>query len=289
MKVLITGAKGQLGKALLASAPADMVVTALDRHGLDITNQEAIDAAMAEVLPDCVINAAAYTAVDKAEEDPESAHAANALAPGLLASSAAFYGARFVHISTDFVFDGRQSHPYATDDVTAPLGVYGLTKRVGEQATVLAHPEALIVRTAWVYSEHSGNFVQTMLRLMRERDEIRVVSDQIGTPTFATHLAQSIWSLLGKGAKGIFHYTDAGVASWYDFAVAIQEEARALGLLDRMIAVLPIATADYPTPALRPAYSVLDKTKTTQLIGAAPHWRDGLRTMLNRQRENGNG
>lgn len=286
MKVIITGADGQLGRALAVRAPANAVVTSFNRAALDITNAAAVKVAVNAAQPDLIINAAAYTAVDKAEADAENARMVNTDAPGILAQTAEVHRARFVHISTDFVFDGSQSHPYGVCDVTAPLGVYGKTKRDGELAVLASCPSALIVRTAWVYSEHSGNFVQTMLRLMAEREEVKVVADQVGSPTFAANLAGAIWSLAASDAQGIYHYTDAGVASWYDFALAVQEEGLSLGLLNRKVPVVPIATADYPTPAKRPFYSVLDKTLTTELIGAAPHWREALRAMLTIQKEN---
>ena len=277
MKVLITGARGQLGRALIATAPESAVLDATDVAELDICDAAAVAAHLAATRPDLVINAAAYTAVDRAESDEAAAHRINAEAVGNLARAAGDTGARLVHVSTDFVFDGRQSTPYAPDAAPNPLSAYGRTKLAGEQA---AGAEALIVRTAWVYAAQGGNFVHTMLRLMAERDQVRVVADQIGTPTHATGLAEAIWSLSARDARGIFHHTDSGAASWYDFAVAIQEEALARGRLTREIPVEPIATADYPTPAMRPAYSVLDKSATAALIGTAPHWRTRLRRMI---------
>jgi dTDP-4-dehydrorhamnose reductase len=182
-----------------------------------------------------------------------------------------------VHVSTDFVFDGKASSPYAPDAPTRPLGVYGATKRDGE---IAAGADALIVRTAWVYAAAGNNFVRTMLRLMAERDEVRVVADQIGTPTHAASLARAIWALAAAGSTGHYHWTDAGAASWYDFAVAIQEEALALGLLSRAVPIVPIRTVDYPTPAQRPAFSILDKTTTWAITGPARHWRAELRDCL---------
>ena len=281
MKVLVTGANGQLGQALAASVPAGADLTALDRAALDIGDDEAVAAAIDAIAPDLVVNAAAYTAVDKAESDAEAAWRVNAAGPGHLAAAAAGRKARFIHVSTDFVFDGASGIPYRPDQPTAPLGVYGASKRAGEEAVLAAHPDALIVRTAWVYGTSGHNFVRTMLRLMAERDELRVVADQIGTPTYATGLAHALWALDAAGAQGIHHWTDSGAASWYDFAVAIQEEALALGLLARAVPVLPIATGDYPTPARRPSYSILDKASAVALVGApAPHWRVHLRDML---------
>jgi len=285
MRVLITGANGQVGRALQATAPAGAELVSTDVDQLDICNPDAVARFVAEARPALIVNSAAYTAVDRAEGDADLAHRINADAVGHLAVAAAANGARLVHISTDFVFDGTKGSPYLPDDAPNPLSVYGATKLAGERA---AGPAALILRTSWVYAAVGGNFVHTMLRLMRERDEVRVVADQIGSPTFATGIAEAIWKLAGQGAQGIFHYTDSGVASWYDFAVAIQEEALALGLLDRQAKVTPIATSDYPTPATRPSYSVLDKGATVAALGgAAPHWRVHLRRMLEEVKTNG--
>lgn len=285
MKVLITGAGGQLGQALQAVAPGDAQIVAATSAELDIGDADAVQSYVAAAAPQLLINAAAYTAVDKAESDVEAAFRINGNAVGALAQAAKAAGARFVHVSTDFVFDGTAGIPYAPDAPTAPLGVYGASKLRGEQE---AGEGALIVRTAWVYDSRGANFVRTMLRLMAERDEIRVVADQIGTPTWATSLADGIWKLAAADATGLYHYTDSGAASWYDFAVAIQEEALAIGLLDRAIPVLPIPSSAYPTPARRPHYSVLDKEATSALIGApAAHWRANLRLMLREVREQG--
>jgi dTDP-4-dehydrorhamnose reductase len=278
MKALITGANGQLGWSLQQTAPAEAELICTDVAELDICDAAAVDAFVAGHKPDLILNAAAYTAVDKAESEEALARRINADAVGNLAAAAKDHNARLVHVSTDFVFDGVSGVPYAPDAPTAPVSAYGRTKLVGEEA---AGPDALIVRTAWVYAPKGHNFVRTMLRLMAERDEVRVVADQIGTPTYAPDLAAALWALATKGITGIHHYTDSGAASWYDFAVAIQEEDCALGLLSRAVPVIPIATADYPTPATRPHYSVLDKSSTfAALGGAAPHWRANLRLML---------
>lgn len=285
MKALIVGGNGQLGRGLAASAPAGVEIVSHDLDTLDITDEAAIRACVAEVEPKLIFNAAAYTAVDKAESEEAAALAVNATAVGRLADAARQAGARFVHVSTDFVFDGRAGIPYAPDAPTGPLSAYGRTKLAGEQR---AGADALIVRTAWVYAPTSGNFVRTMLRLMAAHPQVRVVADQIGTPTYAPGLARALWELARQGVSGIFHYTDSGVASWYDFAVAIQEEALAIGLLDKAVPVVPVDTADYPTPAARPHYSVLDKSKTWAALGApAPHWRIPLRTMLGEIKANG--
>lgn len=281
MKVVVTGAGGQLGQALQSTAPDGVEIVALDRAALDISDGAAVSAAIARIAPALVINAAAYTAVDKAESDVDAARAINATGPGNLAIAAKAAGARFIHVSTDFVFDGVSGVPYKPDTATAPIGVYGLTKREGEEAVLAAKPDSLIVRTAWVYGLTGGNFVKTMIRLMTEREEVRVVADQIGTPTFANGLAEALWALDSAGARGIHHWTDSGAASWYDFAVAIQEEALALGLLARKVPVLPIPSSAFPTPARRPHYSVLDKEASFALLRQpAPHWRDNLRLML---------
>ncbi|MEW6446128.1 MAG: dTDP-4-dehydrorhamnose reductase [Pseudomonadota bacterium] len=282
-RVLLTGAHGQLGWELQRSRPAHIELHAHDADTLDITDAEAVRAMIEAVKPTWIINAAAYTAVDKAESDTPAAHAVNAEGPRLLAEAARAAGARMAQISTDFVFNGGQGRPYLPDDATAPLGVYGATKLNGERAvreTLGAH--ALVLRTAWVYSTHGHNFVKTMLRLMRERDQLGVVADQIGSPTWAHGLAQTLWQAVRTGLGGVHHWTDAGVASWYDFACAIHDEARALGLLERDTAIRPIRTQDYPTPAARPSYSVLDKTSTWQAlsIDAPAHWRTQLRAML---------
>lgn len=281
MKVLVTGAEGQVGRALRTTAPGGVEVLAANHAMLDLADTGAIDAFVASHGADVVINAAAYTTVDRAEAEPALAAAVNATGAGALAAACARRGIRFVHLSTDFVFDGTASRPYRPEDPTAPLSVYGRTKRDGEDLARRHHPHCLVVRTAWVYASEGNNFVATMLRLMRAGKSLRVVGDQIGTPTYAPGLAAAMWRLVALKPEGILHYTDSGVASWYDFAVAIQEEALALGLLSAPVAIEPIATADYPTPARRPGFSVLDKAETNRLLGGAPaHWRVALRGML---------
>ena len=288
MKVLITGAGGQVASALLKLKPAAIEALALSRRELDIGDREAVSRIIGEARPGVVINAAAYTAVDKAESEPELARRANGEGPGHLAEAARINGARLLHVSTDFVFDGSQSRPYAPDSAVRPLGIYGESKLEGEHRVQAAlGGKALILRTAWVYAAGGHNFVRTMLRLMAERGQVRVVADQVGTPTWATSLAQALWAAVGTpDLGGIHHWTDAGVASWYDFAVAIAEEAHAAGLLKQPAMVESITTADYPTPARRPAYSVLDRSSTERILGLKPeHWRVNLRKML---RELGN-
>ncbi|GGE03474.1 NAD(P)-dependent oxidoreductase [Polymorphobacter glacialis] len=275
---LIAGAGGQLGRALQETAPPGTSVIAPPEADFDITDPDTVERIVAEHRPTIVINAAAYTAVDKAETDAATAQRVNVNAVGLLASAARHAGAAFVQVSTDFIFDGTASSPYPPTAAPNPLGVYGRTKLEGEQAAIDLHGAPLILRTAWVYAAQGNNFVHTMLRLMRDRPELRVVGDQIGTPTHAAGLARAVWAL--SGHTGTFHWTDAGTASWYDFAVAIHEEAIAIGLLENAIPIIPIRTSDYPTPAQRPAYSVLDKSATWAITGPAAHWRTELRLCL---------
>ncbi len=282
MKVLVLGAGGQLGRELTDTLPEGVDCLALDRQGLDITDPSAIRALLAAEHPDAVINASAYTAVDRAEDEREAAFAVNRDGPANLARLAAASGIRLLHVSTDFVFDGGAGSPYPTDATTRPLGVYGESKLAGERAVQGSGADWVLVRTGWVYSRHGGNFVKTMLRLMAERDQLKVVEDQVGTPTWARNLAKTCWRLLLDGsAHGVYHWSDAGACSWYDFALAIRDEANALGMLDSETEVLPIPATEYPTPATRPSFSVLDKTRTrTQLGDAGQPWRAALREML---------
>jgi dTDP-4-dehydrorhamnose reductase len=283
MKVIITGAGGQVGRALLRSAPGESIVVGLERAQLDIADARAVMDVVRAERPDLIISAGAYTAVDKAESEPQAAERANEYGPRNLALAARDIGARLLHISTDFVFDGLASSPYQPDAATNPQSVYGRTKRGGEEAVLEVLADAsVILRTAWVYAADGSNFLRTMLRLMASKGHVRVIADQVGTPTYATSLAEVIWALAGRpDVTGIYHWTDAGVASWYDFAVAIAEEAIALGLLPAEVRVDPIATVDYPTPARRPAYSVLDKRPLLAKVSVpARHWRANLRAAL---------
>ncbi|HEX6966468.1 MAG TPA: dTDP-4-dehydrorhamnose reductase [Gemmatimonadaceae bacterium] len=283
MRALITGADGQLGRELARCVPPGVEVRAVDVGELDITDAAAVRSACSAFAPTVVINAAAYTAVDRAESEPERAFAVNETGAGNVARAAVEQGARIVHVSTDYVFDGTAYRPYRPTDATNPLGAYGRSKLAGEEAVASAARErAVIVRTAWLYSAYGANFVRTMLRLLPERDVVRVVADQVGTPTWAANLARFLWTVAARpDVHGIMHWTDAGVASWYDFAVAIGEEALALGLIERAAPVISVRTEDYPTPAKRPSYGVLDKTASWSLLGEpACHWRSALRSML---------
>jgi dTDP-4-dehydrorhamnose reductase len=281
VKVLIFGAAGQVGRLLAETAPAAAQVVALDRSECDIGSRAAIEQAVGRTRPDLVFNAAAFTAVDAAETDAAAAFAINAVAPGVIATAARAAGARTIHISTDYVFDGYATRPYLPQDRPNPQSVYGQSKLAGEIAVRQADPQALTVRSMWLHDAAGKNFLTTMLRLMRERDHLQVVSNQTGTPTSARSLALALWALAARGQTGLLHYRDDGTASWYEFALAIQEQARSLGLLSTAIPVTPIASAHYPTPAPRPAYSVLDASETWQIIGASPpHWRANVQQTL---------
>jgi dTDP-4-dehydrorhamnose reductase len=282
-RALITGAGGQVGLTLLEHPPAGWTVVGCGTADLDVTRPDQVREVLERERPTVVIHTAAYTAVDAAESDAERAEAVNARGTAHVAEAARAVGARLVHVSTDFVFDGASGRPYGPEETPRPLGVYGRTKLAGEREAIrVLGDRALIVRTAWVYSRHCRNFVLTMLRQMRERDEIGVVCDQIGTPTWARPLADALWTAAAlPGLVGVLHWTDAGVASWYDFAVAIQEEALAAGLLARAVPLRPLSTDQYPTPARRPANSVLDKRSTWVALARTPkHWRVNLRRML---------
>ncbi len=279
MKVLVTGSQGQLGRTLLARCPDGIVCVGIDKDDVDVCDADAIGAFVAAEQPDVIVNAAAYTAVDLAESEPELARRVNVDG----AANLARYGVRMIQVSTDFVFDGAASEAYAPDAATGPLGVYAQTKLEGEYAVLEALGDrAAILRTAWLYSEYGGNFVATMLRLMHERDELAVVNDQVGSPTWARSVADAIFAMIARPAlAGVYHWTDGGQASWHEFACAIQAEAIALGQLDKEIDIRPIPSSEYPVAARRPAYSVLDCASTAEALGLeqAP-WRYNLRAML---------
>lgn len=295
MKILLLGGNGQVGHELARSlAPlGDVVVTTRSGElpdggaceALDLYAPETFAPLFERVAPDVVVNATAHTAVDRAEDEPELAFAANAHAPAELARLCAARGATLVHYSTDYVFDGQGQHPYREDQPTAPLGVYGASKLAGEQAIQASGAPHLILRTAWVYALRGGNFLRTMLRVGAEREELRVVADQRGCPTPAWLIADATAQVLRQGlrASGIRHLVAGGETSWHGFAEAIFEQAHARGLMPRVPRVLPIATADYPTRAQRPAYSVLDTSALQAEYGLAlPDWRAALAQTFDR-------
>jgi dTDP-4-dehydrorhamnose reductase len=284
VRALITGASGQVGTALLRSVPPQTELRALTHQQLDISDARAVRSAVAAFQPALIINAAAYTAVDKAESEPFLADAINAQGPQHLAEAAhALDGCRLIQVSTDYVFDGDGPEPYRTDDAPHPLSVYGRTKLAGEQVVLrVLGSRAVVLRTAWVYAAQGRNFLLTMLRQMRERGAVRVVADQKGSPTAAFSIARAVWRLAElPRVHGILHWTDAGVASWYEFACAIAEDALAAGLLSQPVEVAAIGTAEYPTAAHRPANSALETAASVAQLGLTPApWRQNLRATL---------
>ena len=286
-RALVLGAAGQLGKACMDCAPEMVAAEGFSRATCDVTDDAALRRVMEEVDPHVVINAAAYTAVDAAEDAADTADAVNANAPAMLGALCGQRGLRLVHISTDFVFDGRAHRPYAPGANPSPLGVYGTSKWRGELAVLASSASHAVVRTSWVYGPGGRNFVLTMLRMMREQGRVRVVNDQIGSPTSTRGLAEICWLLALNGdAGGVFHWSDAGAISWYDFACGIHDEALALGLLSAPAKIEPISTEAFPTKVQRPAYSVLDCSDTCSTLNVAQEpWRDALRDMLRSQQQ----
>lgn len=285
MSLLITGAGGQVGRELALRLAAGDV--ALDRAALDLTDAAAVAAALAHHRPRVVINAAAYTAVDKAEQEPAAAHAINATAVAHLAAACATVGAVLIHLSTDYVFDGTATTPYTDDQPAAPLGVYGASKWAGEQALRAALPQHLILRVSWVFGRFGHNFVKTMLRVGQDRDVLKVVADQHGGPTAAADIADTLMSLARRAALGeslpwgTYHYAGQPFVSWHGFAEAIFAEAVAAGVLHRAPQVQAISTAEYPTPAQRPAQSSLDMQRSVDQLGLQPpDWRASLHTLM---------
>jgi dTDP-4-dehydrorhamnose reductase len=282
--ILLIGSNGQVGKELQQILPSYGDIISVARPTVDLAQPDTLRNFIRSKQPQIIINAAAYTAVDKAESEPELAAAINATAPLIIAQESQKLGAFLIHISTDYVFDGNGCSPYQETDTTNPLSVYGKTKLAGEEAIRETCAHHLILRTAWVYGTFGkSNFVKTMLRLGAERQELRVVADQIGSPTWAQDIATVIAQMipLTPEISGTYHYTNSGVASWYDFAVAIFEEAQRLGFPLKVERIVPITTAEYPTPASRPTYSVLACEKISAIIGTyPPHWRQRLIQML---------
>ncbi len=281
MRALITGAGGQLGLEVVEAAPPTVELTPLDHDALDIIDEDAIGRSLAEHRPDVIINAAAYTAVDRAEQEPDTAWSINGAAVGSLARRAAEVGARLIHVSTDFVFDGTATEPYRPDSEPNPLSEYGASKLEGE-AQALKSAVAVVVRASRVFSNCGDNFVTGMLRQMREQDELTVVDDQIGSPTWAKGLAEVLWRCAERpDLTGIWHWSDGGSCTWYQWARTIQAQALDRGLLERIIPIRAVSTAEYPTAAARPAFSVLDSSATcTALAIQQVPWEDTLGTML---------
>jgi dTDP-4-dehydrorhamnose reductase len=275
MKILVTGCKGQLGNEmqLLEEKNPQHLYFNTDVEDLDITDEVAIERYVDEHEIDGIVNCAAYTAVDKAEENPSICRMLNATAPGFLAAAVERRGGWMIQISTDYVFDGTGHQPYVETDPTCPDSVYGTTKLEGEQTVMATCHRTMIIRTAWLYSAFGNNFVKTMIRLGKERQELGVIFDQVGTPTYARDLAVAIFAVINQGVvPGIYHFSNEGVISWYDFAKAIH---RIAGITD--CEVRPLHTVDYPTPARRPHYSVLDKTKIKETYGiSVPYWEESL-------------
>jgi dTDP-4-dehydrorhamnose reductase len=286
-RVLLTGASGQLGQSFCQfwdSAEQDQAwqLVALGRDEFDLTDEQGMLTALETCQPDILLNAAAYTAVDGAETDSATAFQVNATAVDTMARWCQQHAAHMIHVSTDFVFDGKATRPYQPEHATAPLGVYGTSKREGEKRLLEALPAATIVRTSWLYSEYGHNFVKTMLRLMREKDSLGIVDDQRGSPTSTHSLARLLHTLVTEECPaGIYHWNDGADISWYAFAQAIQRQGLACGLLDKAIPLHPLTTADYPTPATRPAYSVMDRSKALDLKGVeASNWEVELRRVI---------
>lgn len=284
-KFLITGSKGQVGHCLVQQLTGKTEFLAVDRNDLDITNPQAVTSLIESYRPDVIINAAAYTAVDKAETETELCQAVNEKGALYLAEASAKIRALLLHISTDYVFNGQGSQPYVESDPTDPQSIYGKTKLAGEIAIQQANPRSVILRTAWVFGEIGNNFVKTMIRLGKERDSLGVVADQKGSPTYAGDIATALINiaeqiLAGKNAFGIYHFSGLPYVSWYDFAQTIFAEAETQKILEKRPLVRPISTADYPTPAKRPFNSCLDLSKIEQTFGIKPsNWQQALKNI----------
>lgn len=280
-RVLLAGANGQVGWEFQRIAPADCSVVACGRSELDITNRDQAIKVVSELAPEWIVNAAAFTAVDEAESQVDAAFNVNANGAENLALAAREAGARLLHISTDFIFDGYNSRPHKPDEIANPQSEYGKSKLEGERRVLAILDDALIIRTGWVYSLHGHNFVKTMIRAMNERDKVSVVEDQVGTPTWGAELVKVMCLAMERELDGTYHWSDAGVASWYDFAIAIYGYATDLGLITSDVEITPIPTEAYPAPAKRPAYSVLCKESLRSAVSyQGQHWRTSLQKMI---------
>ena len=293
MRLLIAGAQGQLARAMIELAPSaeDVTAFAVGRPALDLTAPSSVLRTLADFKPDVIVNAAAYTAVDRAEQEPDAAMALNAQGPRRLAEAVERMGALLIHISTDCVFDGAKPTPYVEDDATAPLSVYGRSKLAGEEAVRAAAPRHIILRTSWVFSPYGSNFLTRMIGLARERDELRVVDDRMGCPTYAPHLAAAILGVARaataaphRGTWGTYHGAGTGSTTWCGFAREIMRVSGAHG--GPSVPVVPITTAEYPTPAIRPVNSRLDSSKLTAVFDVGlPPWQQGVAECMARLRE----
>ena len=292
MRVVVIGKSGQLARCLVECAPAGAAIVCLGKRECDITSLSPDFGALVSYRPDIVINAAAYTAVDRAESDREAAFALNAHGPGRLAAFTAARGVPLIHVSTDYVFDGAGSRPYVETDSPAPLNIYGESKLEAEWAIARAQPQNIILRTSWLFSAYGNNFVKTMIHLARERDRLRIVADQFGCPTSAHELGTCIWEVVRRidnaagtfRSWGIYHYAGSGATNWADFADAIFASPQAK--LANVPAIDRVSADEYPTPAIRPRYSVLDCTKIATLLDIHPRpWKAGLQDALIRMRE----
>lgn len=283
MNVLLTGASGQVGRELVYTCPNNIKLVALDKYSLDISNHDNVNETLNKYKPDLVINAAAYTSVEKAEMEKKFAYQINKNGVSNLALACKANNTKLIHYSTDYIFDGEKSYPYTIRDKPNPLNVYGQSKLDGEkEALKIINENILIIRTSWIYSKHGNNFVNTMLKLMNENETIEVITDQTGTPTWARSIANITWEFIRHPAlKGIFHFSNSGSTNWFEFAKAIQDEALKYNMLNKPAKIIPISTNDYPSKTKRPIYSVLDCEKTWETLNVTPDdWRIALANMM---------
>lgn len=286
-KVLVLGKNGQVAKELAQTVPDDIETIFAGRNELDLLQPDLIADFIEKESPDVIINAAAYTAVDKAESDQDAAFCLNYECVQVLVQLCKKLNIRLIHISTDFVFDGSSNVPYKIEDKTSPLGVYGLSKLKGEKTIESGLENFVIVRTSWVYSAYGQNFLKTMVNLMKSRDSLGIIYDQVGTPTSAKNIANLLWVIAKSDVRGLYHYTDAGCASWFDFAQVIYQKAKDLKIFNHDILITPITSEQYPTPAKRPHYSVMDSSVLSNLLNLnRVHWIDAVQSCVDEVKEN---